>query len=394
MPCRLRHLWRRWRWYFRGCGDGVTGVLMTGNLDERSSTTNPGASTEQPYGPPVSQRVVEPTEVSTFRLMNLVLRNLRLFILLPLALATFAAISTIVGGVTFTARASFVPQISESSQSSRLSSLASQFGVDLGSEAALMSSPGFYRTLILSDEILGATAAKSYEMPAGSGQLRPLSEILDVRERTPEETAFRTLRDVRNMTAVEFDRETGVVQIAVQSEWRDLSLQMVEAILGLVNDFNVRKRRDQAAAEQDFMQGRLEAARGRLRASEDALQSFLQRNRQFQGDPQLMFAYDRLRREVEMHNSVFTVVAQAHEQAGLNAVRDTPVITVIQRPVAPPRRDPRGLVINTLVALMGGLAIALAYAMVADYHRSSRDRHARDYAEFKELAAGLRRRSR
>jgi uncharacterized protein involved in exopolysaccharide biosynthesis len=368
----------------------VTTADMTPDLESASSAAEQDTSAVNPNVDQLAFRPLpEPTEVSTFRLLNIVLRNMRLFVLLPLSLAGFAAITTILGGVSFTARASFVPQISESSQSSRLSSLASQFGIDLGSEAALMSSPGFYRTLILSDEILGAVASRSYELPAGSGRVRPLYEILEVQERTPEETAFRSLRHVRNMTSVEFDRETGVVQVAVQSEWRDLSLQMVETILGLVNEFNVRKRRDQAVAEQEFMQGRLEAAQGRLRASEDALQAFLQRNRQFQGDPQLMFAYDRLRREVDMHNSVYTVVAQAHEQAGLNSLRDTPVITVIQRPFAPPRRDPRGLAANTLIALLGGIALALVLSLVADYHRSARERHHGDYMEFRKLYSSL-----
>ena len=139
---------------------------------------------------------------------------------------------------------------------------------------------------------------------------------------------------------------------------------LAERLLKGLNYFNLITRQSQAREERRFTEGRLEDARGSLRAAEDALQRFLQVNREFAESPALVFQQDRLRREVLLQQQVVTSLAQRYEENRIREVRDTPVITVLEKPTLPVLPDPRGrlllLSVGTLVALMVGAAVVLA----------------------------------
>jgi uncharacterized protein involved in exopolysaccharide biosynthesis len=108
----------------------------------------------------------------------------------------------------------------------------------------------------------------------------------------------------------------------------------------LLNEFNLETRQSQALEEGRFVSARMAEAQEELREAEEALKTFLQQNRQFRNSPELVFEHDRLQRQVAMRQEIFTSLAQSHEQSRIDAVRDTPVITVIASRSA--RRSPRG----------------------------------------------------
>jgi uncharacterized protein involved in exopolysaccharide biosynthesis len=88
-----------------------------------------------------------------------------------------------------------------------------------------------------------------------------------------------------------------------------------------------------------------------------------------------------------MREQVYVTLAQAYEQAKLDEVRNTPVITVVEEPEAPVRPDPRGVVTSGILGGLAGVAVGLAIAFA---RRAVRGREARDeVAEFRELRAEL-----
>jgi uncharacterized protein involved in exopolysaccharide biosynthesis len=316
----------------------------------------------------ISARSDDPIAV----IVRIVREYRRLFVLVPLLCFAVVAALVLLADRTYTASAFFIPQATESS-TSRLASIASQFGIATGGGEALMNSPGFYRALLVSDEILKPLAAARYQMrPGDSTQWKSLSHFLGIEEATSQLTLYETVRRVRRLTAISVDRETGIVEVRAQTTSPAVSLQIVSRALELVNDFNSRKRRAQAAAEQDFIQGRLDVAVARTRSAENGLQAFMQHNRNFQNDPQLVFAYERLRRDVERSRELYATLAQAYEQASLNALRDTPVITTVQRPEVSPKPDSRGFLKKTAAALVTGLIAALLLAVLAERLRGLR----------------------
>ena len=93
------------------------------------------------------------------------------------------------------------------------------------------------------------------------------------------------------------------------------------------------------------------------------MERFLRDNRTFASSPQLMFENDRLQRDVAMRQQIMAGLTQAYEQARIDEVRNTPVITVVQRPEAPALPDRRRLVLKGLAAIVIGLMLGIGIAL-------------------------------
>jgi uncharacterized protein involved in exopolysaccharide biosynthesis len=299
-------------------------------------------------------------EISFVRAANELLRERRFIV--GMALASFVLVSAygLLRPRTFSATASFLRQAPKTPSS--LSGLAAQFGVALPMQE-LQQSPAFYTDLIKTREVLGATVDTVYTTSDDSTP-RSLVEILEATGSTPgrrRELAIRRLR--QRVYAGEANR-TGVINLRVTTKDASLSLQLLERILQRVNVFNLETRQSQAAAERRFTEQRYQETQRELRDSEDRLQEFLTSNRNYANSPQLTFQHDRLQRQVELQQQVATTLAQSYEQAKIEQVRDTPVITIIERPELPVRPDPRGLVVKGLLALIAG-ALAASIVLLA-----------------------------
>jgi uncharacterized protein involved in exopolysaccharide biosynthesis len=196
------------------------------------------------------------------------------------------------------------------------------------------------------------------------------------------DAAIRKLEDDIDATTVQ---KTGVVDLAVTVRQPGLAVQINQRLLDLINQFNLRTRQSQAAQERRFTERRLAEVRQDLRGAEDRLQQFLQRNRDIRNSPDLTFQADRLQREVAMQQQVFTTLAQAYEQAKIEEVRDTPVITVVERPELPVRPDRRGLIGKGILGLLLGLVIGTAWAFAKSYAANSDRLSSEEAAEFSVL---------
>ena len=192
-----------------------------------------------------------------------------------------------------------------------------------------------------------------------------LAELLGVRGSDPrviDEMTLQTLRS-RVIAASAATRTTGVVSVTVKTASPEVSFEIARRLLDGLNLFNLATRKSQAGEERRFTEGRLAAAKGELRSAEDAVQNFLSSNRQFSNSPQLSFQRERLQREVSLEQQVVMGLAQQFEDARIREVRDTPVITVIEKPTLPAMADPGGrgvmIVLGTFVAFFLGVTLVL-----------------------------------
>jgi tyrosine-protein kinase Etk/Wzc len=338
-----------------------------------------------------SERGAPEDEVSFLAIANVLLRHRQL--VLGSALLVFALVVGIILLLprSYTSESSFMPQTR--TQSGSLTGLAAQFGFALPLTATDGGqSPAFYTDLVRSRTILEAVVDSQYEYQGDRGPAKgTLVDFYQSKGKTPalrRDAAIRTLeKDVQATTV----QKTGVVNLAVTVRQPALARQINQQLLDLINQFNLRTRQSQAGQERRFTERRMDEVRQDLRAAEDRLQQFLQRNRDIRNSPNLTFEADRLQREVTMQQQVFTTLAQAYEQAKIEEVRDTPVITVVERPEVPVRPDRRGLIGKGLLALLlglvlgAGLAFAKSFAANSDRLASS---EAAEFAVLRRQAAG------
>lgn len=361
--------------------------MMAKSRPESSSPSGTQASGLQPapVGPTHSND--ETDEVSLVGLANVLLRHWRIVFTVPLVLATVLVGLGLLSRRTYTVNVSFMPQTAQA-QVSRFAGVAAQFGIAIP-QAESGESPQFYADLLRSHDILRKTVESQYRLQAGKQENpAPGGSLIDLYGIERGEHVERLAAAIRRLDAdlnASTRRETGVVDLAVTTPWASVSEQVAERLLELVNEFNLETRRSQASAEREFIEGRQHEAKTELEAAEDSLQQFLERNRRYNNSPDLLFEYERLQRRVNLRQQVYTSISQSYEQARIDEVRNTPVITVVEPPQQPIKPDGRGLLVKGMLGLLSGGMVGIFWAFGREFMRGAREREPDDYAEFRKL---------
>jgi uncharacterized protein involved in exopolysaccharide biosynthesis len=270
-------------------------------------------------------------------------RRYRLLIALPLTLSVIAVGLSVLRPRSYGARAAFLAAEPSSLNNSlgALSSVASQLGIPALSAAASNSgslSALFYADLLKSNALLEAVVTTRYDATSPGEKGGPpfagtLIDYLNPNGATATDRKIYAMRAFSTrILSVAVDRPTGVVRFEVRTKNRQLSELVARRLLTLVNDFNLRRRQTQAGAEREFTALRARAAAETLQAAEGALARFRSTNIDFSRSPTLGTRDAELARRVTLAQQIYTTVAQRYEMANIEAVRNTPVVTVLDAP--------------------------------------------------------------
>lgn len=323
------------------------------------------------------------SEASVFSLATAILTRRRLIATVVLLVLLVGLPFIWIGSDSpYTANASFIPQGSGSAQLSSIAGLAAQYGVAVPS-GSTTESPQFYADLLQSRPILKSVAEASYRDPSKGSVARPrLIELFGKREKNRQLALEDAISRLSSHLRVQVSRSTGVVHFSVSAPEPELARDVADQFIAETHKYNLTTHQSHAAAERRFVEERLTLLRAELRQSEEALQGFLRFNRQFQNSPELRAEYDRLQRDLTLRQQVVGSLTQAFEQARIEEVRNTPVISVIEKPETPVRPDPRGRLRNTLLLMFLAAVIAVAATYVAALVDRARFDNAASYDEF------------
>lgn len=332
--------------------------------------------------------------VSVAGLLLPLLRSRALIVRLALLGGILAALYAWTRDRHYTSNVAFMPQAARSGGGGA-SALASQLGIALGAGDASQS-PQFYLDLMTSRGILQPLVESTYRARL-QGQVREgtLVELLGIPRDRPQPLRVQAASSVVAASMATSVARTGVIRVAVRASSPDLAQQIGQRLVALLNEFNLHTRQTQAAAERRFAEQRLADVRADLRRAENNLQDFLSANREYQTSPTLLFERTRLDRELNLQQQRYFAITQAYEQAKLEEVRDTPLLTVIESPSLPVLPDSRDVirigVLGGIVGLTLGVLIAWARAVSAAAAEGD-DATAEEYAALRgELASDLRR---
>lgn len=301
-------------------------------------------------------------EVSIFDIGSTLLRHRWRILVWMVVGGILAFIPVMSRKFTYTATTSFVPQSVDAGPSG-LRGLADQFGVSLGARGPA-ESPQFYADLLTSRVILTPIAADTFSVPELGKGHRTLLSLLGIGAPSRERALQLGVAALARMLSVSVSRETGVLNVGVTTEWPSLSAAIADRLVRGVNAFNLQTRQSQASEERRFTEGRLAEARANLRQAEERLQFFLQSNRQIQYSPQLSLERDRLQRDVELDQEIVTSLSKSLEEVRIREVRDTPLITVIERPSIPTQPNPKGRGKRVLLGMLLGALIGVIITLV------------------------------
>ncbi len=241
-----------------------------------------------------------------------------------------------------------------------LSGIASQLG--LGQSSDPSQSPAFYVQLLQSRELLTRVTLSRFQNPratnpADSANLVQIFRLTSYDSARAVEIAVKRLQRTMRIQA---DPKTNLVVLRVDARWGALAADIANRAMDLVSAFNKEQRISRSQARRAFLQDRVTAAQAELRAAEDSQRLFYERNRQWENSPALLVEERRQRRQVETVNTLYLSLRREYETARIDEINNTPVTTVVDRAVAPQRREwPRRGLITATAALLGIMLGAL-----------------------------------
>jgi uncharacterized protein involved in exopolysaccharide biosynthesis len=289
----------------------------------------------------------------------------RLVLGVPFVTAVLTSVAVLLMPQTYASTASFVPENPITSQlPPSLAGVASQFGLNLGEASR---SPAFYADLLRSRAILGDVLAARIPGPQ-SGDSIAVYDLYHIAASTPERRLDDGISALRTKIRLAVDQRTNVVRVTAEAPNPVASRDVLQLLLDRLADFNVHTRQSAAGERRKFVEGRVATSEEQLRAAEEALRTFYERNRQWQSSPQLRFEEQRLSRQVAVQQELYLTLRREYETARIEEVNNTPILTVIDHPSIPGRRvRPQRKVTVILAALVAGL-IAAALAVILQHH--------------------------
>lgn len=236
---------------------------------------------------------------------------------------------------------------------SGLASLASRFGI-AGSGGS--ESPEFYAALLTDRSILDPVILDTFITSAGSKVT--LLDLLDAGGRDPSRKLELAAKKLVRWISTSADDQTNIVSLQVTLPDPLVAAGVANLLVARLDTFNQVSRKSDARARRRFLETRVAQSKQELTAAEDSLRDFYIRNRQISSSPTLLFEEARYKRAVDLQDNLYQSLSQQHEQARIDEVRDTPVLTVLQPAVVPTKRSWPKRGIAAAFALVAGVLLS------------------------------------
>ncbi len=244
--------------------------------------------------------------------------------------------------------------------SSGLASLAGRIG--LGDLQIGPSSPQFYADLLRSRAVLRRVLHARVPTAVDTAAVIDVLRVRDNDSLRRVEIGERALSD---RIVVRVNRITSRVDFSVSMPDARSAEAVSDTLLQLLDEYNREIRQSRASEKRSFAVAQAGMAAESLRVAENAMESFLERNRSYQQSAELQFRHERLARTITLRQDIYLALAREAEEARIEEVDTRPIITVVEPPVQPSRRSwPRRRLLTAEAVLISGTLVWAALVLI------------------------------
>lgn len=175
-------------------------------------------------------------------------------------------------------------------------------------------------------------------------------------------------RDLDRVTEFSIDKRTGVIRLAVETEYPGLSQAVLSSYVTELENFNLHKRRSQGKENEIYLAKQLTQKKRELSDAEKELERFQLENRNWNAtsNAEILGELTRLQREVEIKSTAYLYLNQEYEMARFEAQKDVPIVSLLDTPSLPTQKSgPFRAMILALVTLMT-LFVSVFTAIIAE----------------------------
>lgn len=296
------------------------------------------------------------SETNVFEIGTVLIKRRKLIVYPVFAIVTVAAIILLLIPNKYTSTVSILP----SGQIDKLSGLKSLTGIG-NLIVTDENSSELFPEILMSNLIKDAVLSKTYSFDS-DGEQTTLT-LQDYFDKSDRDELYIALDDISSFRT---DKKTGVIRLAVETEYPALSQTMLSTYVAELESFNLHKRRSQAKESEKYLTGQLEIKKQELTKAENKLEQFQLENRNWavSSNAEIVKALTSLKREVEIQSQVYLLLTQKYELARFEAQKDIPIVRLLGQPSLPTQKSgpPRMM----MLALVGILTLLItAFAVIA-----------------------------
>lgn len=201
---------------------------------------------------------------------------------------------------------------------------------------------------------------------------RPVGTDSTGRPVYPSEAEEEAIEAIAGKVSSSVDQESGLMTINVTAGEPGLAAALAQSFLRHLTERVHTIRTDKARQNVTFIEQRFAEAQSKLRAAEERLAQFMDRNQRI-NSAQLRTEQERLQRQVTFASDLYSELQTQLTQARIELQRSAPVITTVEAPVPPMERSaPKRTLIVLLSVILGGF-LGMGAAFVAAFLDSTED---------------------
>lgn len=339
---------------------------------------------------------VQEQEIDLIALIKRLWKKRMFVIYVTLAFMVLGLMIALFSKKEYTATTVFVPQTSRQGVSSSMSSLASLAGINLGQVGGGESlSPAIYPQLLSNVDFIKELmytpikfeewpekvtlfdyyTNEDYNKPTFFGTVKKYTlglpgVIIKAIKGSNKEEADSAAADgplpvftekeyackqvLTNLVSITINDKDGYVELSASMPEPVAAAEVATAAFNLLEKYITEYKIEKAKATLDFVNDRFAEAKADFEEKQRELASFRDANRMLTTATS-QIAQERLEREYELANTIYTELARQKTQVELQVKEDTPVLSVVQPVVVPfEKSKPKRAIILIAFTFLGG----------------------------------------
>lgn len=339
---------------------------------------------------------VQEQEIDLIALIKRLWKKRMFVIYVTLAFMVLGLMIALFSKKEYTATTVFVPQTSRQGVSSSMSSLASLAGINLGQVGGGESlSPAIYPQLLSNVDFIKELmytpikfeewpekvtlfdyyTNEDYNKPTFFGTVKKYTlglpgVIIKAIKGSNKEEADSAAADgplpvftekeyackqvLTNLVSITINDKDGYVELSASMPEPVAAAEVATAAFNLLEKYITEYKIEKAKATLDFVNDRFAEAKVDFEEKQKELASFRDANRMLTTATS-QIAQERLEREYELANTIYTELARQKTQVELQVKEDTPVLSVVQPVVVPfEKSKPKRAIILIAFTFLGG----------------------------------------
>lgn len=305
--------------------------------------------------------------------LNILFKRWKLIALIFVSIVFFTGLFSILKRPIFTAEVTLLPsfesQAGMSGNLSQLGNIASQFGLTPGEVS--INSPLIYEKMLKSRELIDRVVQREFYSPRDK-EKKTLIEIYKIdREEDPEKQIFLAYKTFLKTIKANIDNKSMTLSLSVNANDPYLAADIANAMVEELDQYNREIRTTKAATNKEFIEGRVDETKEKLKEAEEELKTFRQENRRIEDSPELLLQLGRLMRQVKLQEELFITLKREYELAKIQEVKDTPVIYTLGEAKPPMQKSSPKRKLNVLIAAIISLIIGVGSVFLIEYAESN-----------------------